>query len=113
MDAVHVLFTKNVKREDLRSALAERWPVTTSPFYDLVIATDERRVYIDVESSPGSPDLTLVSLTHSCGLALVKQILLVIADDADALVDNEYGELMSGDAYVARLREDPDWDWRQ
>jgi hypothetical protein len=45
-------------------------------------------------------------------IALCRLTLEAIADDAELLVDNDHGVLLSGADFVRRLRAERDWDWR-
>ena len=41
-----------------------------------------------------------------------RKVILAIADRPDIVVDNEEGDIMIGSLFVARMRRDPNWDWR-
>ena len=45
-------------------------------------------------------------------VALCKEVLLAVCDDATMVVDNDHGVILPGHRYAQRLREVPDWDWR-
>jgi hypothetical protein len=43
---------------------------------------------------------------------LVKCLVEDIANDPSLMVDNDFGTVLPGDQFVAKCKEDEDWDWR-
>ena len=112
MDSVHIVSVREIALEDLRTILSRHWPVEDTAYGDLVVLGSGSRVYISKDPNPELPDTCCLILEHSGGLRLVKQVLEVIGNDPEVTIDNEFGTVLSGDAFIARLKADPDWDWR-
>lgn len=45
-------------------------------------------------------------------VGLCKELLLALVDDGLLWVDNDHGTALPGPVFAARLRAQPDWDWR-
>ncbi|MBF0100185.1 MAG: hypothetical protein HQK77_04675 [Desulfobacterales bacterium] len=41
-----------------------------------------------------------------------KKILSHLISDNQFVIDNDHGELLTGEEFIKRLKDDPDWDWR-
>jgi hypothetical protein len=54
------------------------------------------------------PNWFLVSFKST---ALLGKVLACTVNRSDALVDNDFGDIEPGNAFVQRFREQPDWDW--
>ncbi|HET6250683.1 MAG TPA: hypothetical protein VFE47_23545 [Tepidisphaeraceae bacterium] len=70
------------------------------------------RVYL--HTSPESPTADgnwRLFLDYS-DINLAKQVLERVADNPSFSVDNDFGTVLSGDAFIARCRNQPGWDWR-
>ncbi len=46
-------------------------------------------------------------------IALCREVLLAVCDDATLIVDNDHGVILQGHRYAQRLRDEPTWDWRR
>ncbi len=116
MDCV-VIESANEAKLDARAvadALQRFWPVKeTGVANRFIIKGCDSRVYFETTRDdferPGQLQLVF---THSMGLNLIKKILEVIGDDPELVIDNTFETALPGDEFVARLRADPDWDWR-
>ena len=42
----------------------------------------------------------------------LKEIIKVIGDDPALMIDNDFHTILRGDQFVARLREDGNWNWQ-
>jgi hypothetical protein len=112
MDSVHIISPRKITLQDLRPILSQHWAVEDTAYGDLVVRGSSSRVYISNDPNPEPPETCSLILEHSGGLELLKQVLEVIGNDPGITIDNEFGTVLPGDAFVARLRFEPDWDWR-
>ena len=46
-------------------------------------------------------------------IAACRHLLMILADDPRLIVDCDNGYVARGDAFLARCRREPHWDWRQ
>jgi len=104
-------------RERLRSRLGMHWvlPATTSD--QIVIEEASGCIYLhvagpNVRTDDWLGDHALFIDYSGGGLALVKKILYLIADDPSLVVDTDFAAVMPGDRIAERIRSEPDWDWR-
>lgn len=111
MDTIKITSNKRLCVSDLRPTLAQRWRVEDTEPHGLVVHGASSRVYLHLEcSSPeGEGEELLVDYSD---VELVKQVIEVIADDSDLVVDNDFGTVLPGDGFVARIRTDKSWNWR-
>jgi hypothetical protein len=110
MDTVYIESAKQIAPRDLRPILSQRWLVEDSAGGGLVVHGADSRVYILTEVDPDKPNRHQLLLNYS-DVGLVKAVLEVIADDPELVVDNDFGVVMPGDKFVARLRAEPTWNW--
>jgi hypothetical protein len=59
---------------------------------------------------PGKP-LWVIDYLYK-HLAFCKTLIMGIANDPCLLVDNGFGTVCPGDVFLARMRENPAWNWR-
>lgn len=43
----------------------------------------------------------------------VKTVIVSLANSDDVIVDNDFGDLLAGSAIVARILDEPNWNWLQ
>ena len=41
----------------------------------------------------------------------MKKVIEVIADDPNVVADNDFGTVLPGDQFVAKIRAERGWDW--
>jgi len=108
METVELLFSKSVSLDDLHQKLLCSWQGASVSADTLVVEDSRGRVYIHYcDDAPGSG----IFLDYS-DIELVKDVLLVIGDDPDVLIDNDFGTVLPGDQFVERIRSQPEWNWR-
>jgi len=91
--------------------LSQQWVIGDSADEGLVVNGPHGRVYIHNDVAD-SPDSHILMLDYSGGAELIKKVLEVIADDPEVVVENDFGTALPGNEFVARLRSDPNWEWR-
>jgi hypothetical protein len=104
MDDVSIKSSKAISLPDIRSRLEERFEVADQDDPVVVLGKDSR-VYIRSETEKE------VALEYS-SVALVNEVISVIADNPDMTVDADFGIVLRGDQFVAKYRANTDWDWR-
>lgn len=97
---------------DLRLALSQRWQTEETKPMGLVVHGASSRVYLHQEPGQlaGGCEELLVDYSD---VELVKQVLETFADDADVVVDNDFGTILPGNKFVARIRSDRCWNWKR
>lgn len=113
MDTIVITAKEDVLLESLRSMLARHWSLLRTPPDRLAIEESNSRVYIyHPESDSKEIDLKKIVLDYSW-VDLVKRVIEVIGDDPRLLIDNDFNTVLPGDQFVARLRSEPTWNWRE
>lgn len=112
MDSITIIPNRSITLAELTLRVSQQWPVEQTPLNDLVIHGPSSRVYIRQGADVERPGIQCLFLDYSRGLQLVKQVLEIIGDDPKLTIDNDFGTVLPGNEFVARLRADPDWDWR-
>jgi hypothetical protein len=111
MDTIKITSKKKLRVDDVRLALAQRWRTEDAEPGGLVVHGASSRAYLHQESEVmgGGGEELLVDYSD---VEFVKQVIEMIADDADIVVDNDFGTILPGDKFVARIRTDKSWNWR-
>ena len=130
MDTILIMTPDSIGLSDFQSLLARHWPVESTGLGALVIQEGNARVYfhedkdyakhirIDGVASPqlrewfeklGSARFFTIDYSDQ---ELVRRVLEAIADDSEIVVDNDFGTVLRGNDFVAKLRADSKWNWR-
>lgn len=90
MDTIKITSSKGLCMSDLRLALSQHWQTEDAGPKGLVVHGASSRVYLHQEPGPlaGGGEEWLVDYSD---VELVKQVLETIVDDADVVVDNDFG----------------------
>ena len=121
MDTVTISSPREFSLNDLRAVLSKRWRVESSTPNTIVVHSSHsgRRAYVRVVDPDEHADE--FELKHTDGFELqvdyssvsfVKELVSAIADDRAMIVDNDFGTVLRGDAFAAKCRAQPEWDWR-
>lgn len=123
MNAV-LLITNNDQYNKLVARIPSRFQTYRNAPESIAIEDGERHAYLVREDSGVSgieqeqidaiqaviPNPFFVSLEYN-SLSLCRELLVNLADDPNLLIDNDNGTVISGSQFVARLRQNPTWDW--
>jgi hypothetical protein len=110
MDTISIESQSPLSLQEASEALSRHWPVTTSSSDGIVVHGNKGRAYLYLEAVQGESPYRLM-LDYS-DVDLAKKILEVIADKPNIIVNNDFGTVLPGAQFVARIREDRGWDWR-
>ncbi len=119
MDTVSIFAKEEISLEAIRAQLASsKLLPRTVRVYDqkepVVVEEGNSRVYINharPNENPKEKILTELYLDYS-SLALVKTVIVIIADNPELTVENEYGTSLPGDKFVAWIKSEPNLIWR-
>jgi hypothetical protein len=110
MDTIRISSTMRLPINELRLALAQHWRIEDVDQQGLVVHGESSRVYLHHEGTSGSQGEDL--LLDYTDVELVKQVIETIADDPQLVVDDDFGTVLPGDKFVARIKGDRSWNWR-
>jgi hypothetical protein len=93
--------------------LSQCWQVEGASQKALVIQENGSRVYVyQDESGHVSEDFRKSLYLDYSDVCLVKKVIRLLADSPDFTIDNDFGTVLPGDQFVAKIQREEDWDWR-
>jgi len=111
---------------EFKARLERTWQVAPMGYGGWVIEDGGRRVYVSrndtvlpcygpeerarIAAAIAEPIFYSVDFRD---IALIRRVLLAIADDPRVLVDNDHGVLLPGPEFIHLMQSRPEWDWRQ
>ena len=110
METVTITSTRAISLDDMKPLIDRHWP-TKARHERLAVEGPTSRVYIYHPRLQGQVDARRIYLDYH-SVDLVKKIIELIGDDPDLLIENDFGTILPGDRFVAKLRSDPEWQWR-
>jgi hypothetical protein len=113
MDTVSITAGRRISIEDLKSLIERYWPTERGHNPErLVVDGPTSRIYIRyARSEDGVVDPNRIYLAYH-SVPFVKELIMIIANDPEVVVENDFGTVLPGNEFVARLRSDPSWEWR-
>lgn len=120
METILITSKKRLNLNEINARLAVDWRVEGAAGDRLVIQEKESRVYVhldlletgDVASACGDDKQTGRLYVDYSDVGLVKRVIVAIGDNADLTIDNDFGTVLPGNEFVARIKSDPNWNWR-
>ena len=97
--------------ESIRNILSDCWDVESSAADILIVHGTGSRAYLHVDTESGQSHVHRLLVDHS-DVDLAKSLILKIADSSSVTVDNDFGTILPGNEFVARIKADTAWDWR-
>ena len=97
--------------QHIRHALASKWEVLDAPANSLIVNNVKSRAYLYEGSEPADLNAYYLFIDYA-DIELAKGIIELIADDPDITVDNDFGTVLNGHEFVARIRSKRGWNWR-
>ena len=110
MDTIVLKSPKPFSISSIQGLLSKDWTVDLSDGETITVDGMSSRVYLHPHPPTGDKKHQLW-LDYS-DVEMVKKVIEKIANDARILVDNDFGTVLPGDEFVARLRTAPEWNWR-
>lgn len=94
------------------------WEVRVAEGNEYVRIEESRSVQNEFSSEVLAKTLAILKsapkwfvLTH-VGIMLLKKVITAFADDPSIVINNDVGVVLPGPAFIERIRQEPDWDWR-
>ena len=113
MDTVVVVSRTPISLTEVKKQLSCLWSLQPRGGNGWVVDGDDGgRVFIYHPKSKTGGTANEKQYLDYNSQALVKKVILLIADNPEVIVQNEFGTALFGDLFVARIKAEPGWDWR-
>jgi hypothetical protein len=120
METILITSKKRINVNEINARLAVYWRVEGAAGNRLVIQEKESRVYVHLDllgtdavaSACGDDKKTDRLYVDYSDVGLVKRVIVAIGDQAALTIDNDFGTVLPGNEFVARIKSDPNWNWR-
>lgn len=106
MDTIEVSSETEIDLREIVARLSPQYPIEKTASDGFALHGSGTRLYFSME------DKNTLFIDYS-EVALVKRVIASFCDRSDWTVDNDFGTVLRGDAFVDRLRTQPDWNWRE
>jgi hypothetical protein len=97
--------------ELIQQAILKNWPVEVSNAETLIVHGAGSRAFLHVDVTSSALGKHRLLLDYS-DVELAKSLVEAIADAPDVLVNNDFGTVLPGNQFVARIRAERGWNWR-
>jgi hypothetical protein len=111
MDTISIKSDKFFRLGLIKQLLSQFFRIDEDADGGLTIHAKDSRVYLHFDRHIEHAEGTTILLDYS-DMEFVKKIIEVIADDPGVLVDNDFGTVISGDLFVARMKNENGWNWK-
>jgi hypothetical protein len=111
METLSISSTEPFSLELIQRAIARDWQVEASEANTLVVHGPGSRAYLHLHPTESSSGTHSLLLDYS-DVELAKTLLERIADDPALTVDNDFGTVLPGNQFVARIKSERGWNWR-
>jgi hypothetical protein len=112
METISITSKNKISLADVNQALAHRWRVEGAGNNRLVIQEQNNRVYLYLGPSEEKVELCQQLLIDYSDIELVKKVIQVIGNSPEMVIDNDFGTVLPGDKFVARIESAKGWNWR-
>jgi hypothetical protein len=120
MDTLLITSKERINLLEINRRLAQHWQVEGAAKDRLVIQESGSRVYLYLACVGGTTEANKRPcdieshqlLVDYSDVVLVKKVIVAVADNADFIVDNDFGTVLPGDQFVARINRESEWNWR-
>jgi hypothetical protein len=120
-----IIVTPAPYEAEFKARLERSWHVAPTAYGGWVIEDGGTRVYVNrndcyedfepedrARTTAAIPDPIFYAVDFR-DIALIRRVLLAIADDPRVLVDNDHGVLLPGPEFIRLMQSRPEWDWRR
>jgi hypothetical protein len=111
METLTINYAKPFSLELIRGAISQDWSVEASHANTLVVHGDGSRAYLHPDETLNASGRWYCLLVDYSDVELAKNLIERIADAPDVIVDNDFGTVLPGDQFVARIRAERKWNW--
>ena len=111
METLSITTPKAFSLELVQRALCQDWQVEASEAETLIVHGPGSRAYLHFDTTPSPSEPHRLLLDYS-DVELAKSLVEKIADGPDFIVDNDFGTILPGKQFVARIRSERGWNWR-
>ena len=125
METIIIATTKDVTIEQFIITIPDSFKKEKQPDGRFFVSSDTHHCWIgyddEIEFDYDEDEMIIVRkhipnpIFFTCEFTEIefgKEILSYIIFDERFVIDNDYGELLTGDEFIKKLKEEPDWDWR-
>lgn len=125
METIIIATTAGVTLEQFINMIPESFKKEKQPDGRFFISSDTHYCWIEydeeIESVYDEDEMIFVKkhipkpIFFTCEFKEIdfgKEILSYIVFDGRFVIDNDYGELLTGGEFLKKLKDEPDWDWR-
>jgi hypothetical protein len=111
METLSIDSTRSFSLELIQRAISQDWCVEASKADTLVVHGTGSRAYLHLDVTSTAPGMHRLLLDYS-DVEFAKSLVERIADDPDVIVNNDFGTVLPGNQFVARIKADRGWNWR-
>jgi hypothetical protein len=112
METLSIESKKPFSLELIQSILSKNWYVETSTAETLIVHGNKSRAYFHSDKTLSGTAIYRLLIDYS-DVQFVKDLVERIADDPVITVDNDFGTILPGNQFVARIKHEKEWDWRR
>jgi hypothetical protein len=112
MDTISITFKQGFALENLRQVLTQHWCLLPTRQDQLAIQEDNSRIYFYADPSEKTSCPSQHLLIDYSNVDLVKKVLQTVADSPNCIIDNDFGTILAGNEFVARIKSQEGWNWR-
>lgn len=111
METLTINSAKPFALQLIQEAISRNWPVEVSNAETLIVHGAGSRAYLHAAVTSSAPDKHRLMIDYS-DVELAKSLVEIIADTPDVIVNNDFGTVLPGNQFVARIRAERGWNWR-
>jgi hypothetical protein len=111
METLSIKSKERLDLEAIATMLSPNWRIETSPGNAITVHGQKGRAYLHQDTQVTGHGMHCLLLDYS-DVELAKQLVVIIADNPNLIVDNDFGTVLPGDKFMARCRVEGGWDWR-
>jgi hypothetical protein len=111
METLAIESTKPFSLDLIQRVLSQTWQVEASTANTLIVHGNKSRAYLHPDVTLKAPGTYRLLIDYS-DVQFVKDLVERIADDPAVTVNNDFGTILPGNQFAARIKNERGWDWR-